>query len=249
MSSVRIAHARPAIIAGVVALACLLAALAPPLAQWPAYHDFADQRRLLGIPNFLDVVSNIALLSVGILGLIRIRAITPVPQLYPAVRVFFASIVFIAAGSAYYHLAPSNASLAWDRLPMAVAFMSFQVLVIGEFISARAGARLLLPLIAAGLASVGYWHFTELQGRGDLRAYALVQFLPFVLVPLIMWLYQARLAANRQLVGLLVCLVLARAFELLDAPVYELTGIISGHTLKHLVSALGVYYAYRWLRK
>jgi hypothetical protein len=150
-------------------LTCLAAALAPPLAQWASYHDFADQRRILGIPNFLDVVSNSALLIVGILGLVRIKAITHSPQLLLAGLIFFASIVLIAAGSAYYHLAPSNASLAWDRLPMAVAFMAFLALVIGEFISTRAGALLLLPLVALGLTSVGYWHVTELQGQGDLR--------------------------------------------------------------------------------
>ncbi len=233
----------------VVALACLAAALAPPLAQWASYHDFADQRRLLGIPNLLDVVSNGALLFVGVLGLLRIRAITDDPQLLPAGRVFFTCIALIAIGSVYYHLAPSNDRLVWDRLPMAAAFMAFLALVICEFISIRAGALLLLPLVALGLGSVGYWHVTELQGRGDLRPYALVQFLPFVLVPLIMWLYGARLVENRQLIWLLVCLVLAKIFELLDAPVYDVTGIISGHTLKHLVSALGIYYAYRWLRK
>jgi hypothetical protein len=236
-------------ILAVVALACLAAALAPPLAQWPAYHDFADQRRLLGIPNCLDVVSNLALLLVGLFGLLRIKAARIDPLLLPAAVVFFAGIIFIAAGSAYYHLAPTNATLAWDRLPMAAAFMAFMALVIGEFISIRAGALLLLPLVALGLGSVGYWHVTELQGQGDLRPYALVQFLPFVLVPLIMWRYGARLAANRQLVGLLACLVLAKAFELLDKPVFQLTGTVSGHTLKHLLSALGIYYAYRWLKK
>jgi hypothetical protein len=222
--------ARPAILLAVVALASLLAALAPPLSQWPSYHDFADQRRILGIPNCLDVVSNVALLGIGILGLVRIRVVRTNPLLLPTVVVFFASITLIAAGSAYYHLAPSNGTLVWDRIPMAAAFMAFLGLVIGDFISARAGARLLLPLVILGLVSVGYWHITELQGRGDLRPYALVQFLPFVLVPLMMWLYGARLADNRQLLGLLGCLLLARAFELLDAPVYEITGIISGHT-------------------
>ncbi len=241
--------ARPAILLGVLALTCLLVALAPPLAQWPGYHDFADQRRLLGIPNCLDVVSNLAFLVTGMLGLIRIRAITGDPRLLPAGLVFFTSMALVGIGSAYYHLAPANDTLVWDRLPMAAAFMSFMALVIGEFISARAGARLLLPLVVAGLASVGYWHFTELQDRGDLRPYALVQFLPFVLVPLMMWLYGARLADHRHLIGLLCCLLLARAFELLDAPVYEITRIISGHTLKHLAAALGVYFAYRWLKK
>ena len=31
----------------------------PPLAQNPMYHVFADRRGLLGIPNFLNVVTNV----------------------------------------------------------------------------------------------------------------------------------------------------------------------------------------------
>jgi hypothetical protein len=248
MSLERKPDTRPITILAVVALACFATALTPPLAQWASYHDFADQRRILGIPNFGDVVSNNALLIVGLFGLFRVRFITGDRHLLPAGLVFFMSIALIAAGSVYYHLAPSNGALAWDRLPMAVAFMAFMALVIGEFISARAGARLLLPLCALGLGSVGYWHLSELQGQGDLRPYALVQFLPLLLVPLIMRLYGARLADNRDLVALLCCLLLAKAAELLDRPIYEVTAIISGHTLKHLLSALGIYFAYRWLR-
>jgi len=243
---------RPAILLAVVALACLAAALAPPLAQWASYHDFADQRRILGIPNFLDVVSNSAFLIAGVLGLYgryRFNGLTGDRPLFSAYGVLFASIALIGIGSGYYHLTPSNGTLVWDRLPMAVAFMAFLVLVIGEFISTRAGALLLLPLVALGLTSVGYWHVTELQGQGDLRPYALVQFLPLLLVPLIMRLYRVRLADNRWLLGVLCCVLLAKAAELLDRPVYEITGMISGHTLKHLAAALGAYCIYLWLRQ
>ncbi len=37
--------------------------------QAAGYHEFADTRIFLGIPNFLNVISNIPFLLVGILGL------------------------------------------------------------------------------------------------------------------------------------------------------------------------------------
>ncbi len=47
----------------------LIAAIAPPIPQPLEYHQFADQRDYFGIPNFFNVVSNIAFLFVGIAGL------------------------------------------------------------------------------------------------------------------------------------------------------------------------------------
>ena len=51
----------------VVSLATL--PLLPPIAQDPTYHQFADQRTLLGIPNFWNVVSNLPFVLVGAMGL------------------------------------------------------------------------------------------------------------------------------------------------------------------------------------
>jgi hypothetical protein len=54
-----------------LALAVTVAALAlPPLPQPPEYHQFADQRTLLGIPNFFNVFSNVAFLLVGAAGVV-----------------------------------------------------------------------------------------------------------------------------------------------------------------------------------
>jgi hypothetical protein len=55
----------------VLALAITVAALAlPPLPQPPEYHQFADRRTLLGIPNFFNVFSNVAFLLVGGAGVV-----------------------------------------------------------------------------------------------------------------------------------------------------------------------------------
>jgi hypothetical protein len=43
--------------------------------------------------------------------------------------------------------------------------------------------------------------------------------------------------------------VLAKILESLDRPVYNLGHIICGHTLKHLMAALGIYWVFRMLAR
>jgi len=57
------------------------------------------------------------------------------PDLYKAYIAFFTGLILIGLGSGYYHLAPSNSTLVWDRMAITVSFMSFFVLVVGESIS------------------------------------------------------------------------------------------------------------------
>src|SRR5262249_49081440 len=51
----------------------------PPIPQSLAYHDFADRRSLLGLPNALNVLSNLPFLLVGAAGLTFILRGPPSP--------------------------------------------------------------------------------------------------------------------------------------------------------------------------
>jgi hypothetical protein len=146
-------------------------------------------------------------------------------------------VLLTAFGSAWYHLAPSDARLVWDRAPMTVAFMALFALVIGDGVSERAGKRMLWPLVIAGLASVAWWHLSEQRGHGDLRPYALVQFLPMALIPLILILFGAGRLRTPLLWVALCAYGLAKLAEQFDAQTLTLTGFISGHSAKHLLSA------------
>jgi hypothetical protein len=175
-----------------VALAMIAAAFSlPPIAQEPAYHRFVDVRTLLGVPNFWNVASNLPFVIAGALGLWRYHAVRAQVRepLRSAAIALFLGVLLVGFGSGWYHLAPSNGSLVWDRLPMTVAFMALFALVLGVRIDTRLAQWLLWPLLVLGAASVVYWHVTELDGHGDLRPYALVQFLPVLLIPLVLWLY------------------------------------------------------------
>jgi hypothetical protein len=235
---------------GLALMAAVAAAWIPPAAQDPAYHRMADGRMLLGVPNALNVLSNLPFVLVGALGLWglggrRVRFLDP-RERWPY-RVFFAGLLLTGLGSAYYHLAPDNARLAWDRLPLAVTLMALFAAIIAERLSVRMGLLLLPLLVALGAGSVLTWYRGELLGNGDLRLYGMVQFYPLLAVPILLFL-QPRYSGGGWLLGAILLYALAKAFEALDAPIFGLGRALSGHTLKHLFAALSGYAVWRMLQ-
>ena len=220
----------------------------PPIPQDPAYHAFADRTALLAVPNFWNVASNVPFLVAGVFGLVSL------PKLQPQLAtssylVFCLGVMLVGIGSAYYHYAPTNDTLTWDRIPMTIAFMGLFSIVIEDRVSTRLGRRLLWPLVFAGVSSVLYWNWTELQGRGDLRAYGLVQFLPMLLIPLMMLTGKGGGLRAPWLWGTLGAYVLAKLAEHFDAAIYAANGLVSGHSLKHVLGALAVFWAMRAMHR
>lgn len=213
--------------------------LTSPLPQDPNYHLFADSREILGIPNGWNVLSNLAFLLTGVRGIVLLsHRQTCAPELKAAYVVFFVGILLTAFGSGWYHIAPTNESLVPDRLPMTIGFAGLFSIVIGEFISKTVARRVLLPLLVIGIASVAYWAVTEARGVGDLRPYAVVQFVPMLIIVFIL----ATRGSASHLRGyfwlMMVFYVLAKLAEHFDAAVFAAGGIVSGHTLKHLLAAM-----------
>src|SRR5712691_9925430 len=224
-----------AVTVGGVAAACWF----PPLPQDPTYHVFADRRTFFGIPNFWNVCSNLAFVLVGAFGL-RPFSRLRLSSSRTAYVVFCLGVVGVGFGSAYYHYAPSTPALVWDRLPMTVAFMALFSMVVRDRLSDQGGRVMLWPLVLVGVASVGYWYWSELQGRGDLRAYGVVQFLPVVLIPLMLLLYRGKGLSAPLLWGTLVMYALAKSAEHFDQIIYESIRLLSGHSIKHLLAAIAV---------
>ncbi|NML16882.1 ceramidase domain-containing protein [Azohydromonas caseinilytica] len=162
---------RAALLLLVCAAAVLAAALLGPIPQPASYHAFADQRTLLGIPHFWNVVSSLPFTLLGLAGLWRLRGRPPglLPELRSCYAACFAGAVLIGLGSGLYHLRPDNATLVWDRLPMAVTFMGFFAVVIGEHIDTRLARRALPGLLLAGMDSVAYWALSGRLGASNLR--------------------------------------------------------------------------------
>lgn len=222
-------------------VAVIAAFVHAPVPQDPRFHDFADQRTIMDIPHFWNVVSNIPFIVVGAAGMLWIAfrgRHTGLGPLYANGLLFFAGILLTGIGSSYYHHAPDNQTLVWDRLPMTVSFMAFFSIIIGAYISPRAAALLLWPLILTGLLSVAYWHLTENKGHGDLRLYFLVQFLPMLLIPLVLLLYRRRGKFELYLWLVILAYAVAKVLEAADHSIFGIGHVISGHTLKHVFSAL-----------
>ncbi len=214
-----------------------------PIAQDAGYHQFADQRAVFNIPGFWNAVSSLAFLYAGMAGLhavFRYGSFKLVEELKPAYILFFTAVFFVGIGSGYYHLSPNNESLFWDRLPMAIAFMTLFSVIIGEFVSVELGKLSLWPLIILGAFSIVYWQYTEARGIGDLRYYVLVQFLPVILIPLILLLFKSPFSNVNGYWLLLCAYLLAKIFEHFDRAIYNMPLFLSGHSLKHIVAAVGV---------
>jgi len=238
----RIHHKRKLLILVLICLSAFAAMFfVKPIPQDEAYHHFADQREILGIPNFWNVTSNIPLIIVGFIGAfagIKKKWVGLDTPAYCAYLLFFIGVGFTGLGSAYYHLNPNTSALFWDRLPMALSFMAFFSVIITEHLSEKLGRAMLLPLIALGCGSVLYWHWTEQSGAGDLRFYALVQFLPMLLIPFIIITYKSRYTRSKDLYVVLLAYLAAKLAEHFDSFFYAFGGILSGHSLKHFLAAL-----------
>ncbi len=237
----RITHRqRVAVVVSVTIAGIVAAFLCPPIPQDSSYNHFADVRAWAHISNFADVVSNVPFFFVGAAGILFIWRLGKSLERSAAWLAFFAGVLLTAFGSSYYHLAPDNHRLIWDRLPMTIAFMSLFAAVVGERINLRAGDVLLPLCLALGVGSVLYWKITENAGHGDLRPYGLVQFLPMLLIPLILVLFPARHKGTKYMIYSFAFYVAAKIFEYFDAAVMHLTHhAVSGHTIKHLLAAAG----------
>jgi len=225
-----------------------------PVPQDLAYHNFADTRGWLGIPNFGDVASNAGFLVVGVIALVtlmhRREELFRTPAEMRPYLLFFVGVTLVGLGSGYYHWAPSNASLLWDRLPMSIAFMAISAAVVADRISAPAGnGWVLAVLLVLGLASLFYWDWTESSGRGDLRFYGLVQFYPMLALPVIIWTFHDHhYTIGRYLGRVIAWYGLSKVLEYFDRGIFELTGnLVSGHSLKHLAAAVATYMVLRML--
>ncbi|HSJ96306.1 MAG TPA: hypothetical protein VLC53_04500 [Myxococcota bacterium] len=210
-----------------------------PIGQPESYHDFADRRPLLGLPNAADVLSNVGFALAGLWGFRVLRTSESRARLRraaPGYLLFVAALLLTALGSAWYHLAPDNGTLLWDRLPIALACAGLLGGARAQTVAPNQSAMATYVLAIAAVASVLWWSMTEARGAGDLRPYLLVQGAPLVLIPI--WQAIARAPrAERIAFGVAILLYLAaKAAELADRQVLEMTGSLSGHTLKHLLA-------------
>ena len=228
----------------VLAIAALV--FQKPIPQSLDYHDFADHRTMFGIANFWNVVSNIPFLFIGFLGITKSfrnwnRNVNLERRWLP--MLLFLGIFTIGIGSSYYHYAPDNATLVWDRLPMTVAFMAIFTWLIYDFCEEKVGRFTFWIALIFGIFSVWYWQWTETQGKGDLRPYALVQFFPMLVMPFLFLICPQKVHYGRNVLLGGIFYALAKVCERFDPLIFTSTNsIFGGHALKHFLAAVALYY-------
>ena len=208
----------------------------PALAQPADYFPFADQRPWLGIPNAADVLSNLAFVAVGLIGLYRLQqrhgSLQRVTR--DSLNLFFLGLFLTGLGSAYFHWNPTNETLVWDRLPMTVVFAGLFGAMLAERISTRSGLAVLLLMLVVGPASVFYWKAT-----GDLSLYAVVQFGGMAAILLLLSL-TAKGNDPFPWWALIAWYGFAKIVEFGDVFIWNASReVFAGHMLKHLTAAVG----------
>jgi hypothetical protein len=205
-----------------------------PRADDPHYIEFADARW----HNALNVWSNAAFLVAGIAGLIvlaraRKRLVDPAAETW-LLALFFIGNIATCFGSAWFHTRPDlGIRLAWDRIPMTIAFAAFIGVMINERIRMRSGTWLMLPIAALGMATVFYWLRT-----GDLSTYSAYQAFAAGGTLFMLIFFAPLYAGDRFYVAGIVLYGAAKLLELPVSDQYFFHAIgVSGHTLKHLLAA------------
>jgi hypothetical protein len=231
-----------------IALALVVRLTFGPLPQWASYHDFADTRALAGIPRAGDVLSNLAILAAGAWGATLGARLRADDDERAAWRVLVAATILTAAGSAWYHLAPANATLVWDRVPMSLVMAALLALVLADRVDARFGREALVPFALVAVGSVAYWAITESLGRGDLLPYLIVRVGIGAAIVGLLILRPGRTRGAGWLWAAIALDVVMTLAERHDRTIFEATGrLVSGHTLKHLLAGAVLAFVFAWL--
>ena len=230
-----IKHAPTIITVGAIAIMAVHGRIAQPA----HYHEFADRSAALGIHHAGDVFSNAGFALVAIWGWLTLwprRASEQLRAGWPGYRLFLIGLFLTAFGSGFYHFAPDNARLIWDRLPIALACAGLIVGVRGD---TKPGLKTEIEAIVLALfavASVAWWVYTDSSGADDLRPYLLLQGLPLVLIPLWQAIHRTPRTDRIAFAAAMLLYVLAKVAEIFDHEIASAVGFVSGHTLKHLIA-------------
>lgn len=204
------------------------------------YHDFSGDQMLLGIPNFMNVTSNIFYIIAGIWGLYKVKNSY---FMLPTIRwqLFFITIIGVGIGSSYYHFSPTTNTLFWDRLPMSLGFAFLSANFLAERYTAFKTRTTLLLIIGFSLYSVIHWHLGEMIDLGDLRLYGITQFAAIALIGFILIFHPQHPRLDHPYWILFLGYGIAKICEMLDPTIFALShGLLGGHVIKHIISGIAL---------
>ena len=231
------------ILISLFAVSLIAVMLIGKIEQPQSYHNFADNRTFFGIPNFFDTVSNLLFFFVGMSGAWFVYKNVQKEARYSWLTLF-TGVTLVSFGSGYYHWNPNDSTLVWDRLPLNMGFTGLFSAVLTEFINPKLEKYILVPAVTLGSLSVIYWHYAD-----DLRFYIWLQAVTFLAITAVIFMYKRRFTLRRYLLYAFGLYAVSKFAEFSDRTIYSATNnLLSGHTLKHALAALAVFYIYLMLR-
>lgn len=231
---------------GVLVLLCSMAtALVAGLLAWGPIvltsdaHQYADQRELAGIPNGLDVLSNLPLVAAGAWGWAATRSSRWSTMMRRVWSRFFVSITASGTASLLYHAAPGNFAFALTQLSVAASFALLLLCFLAERVDMRfAGLpACCIACVAAALTAALWWYGASRHGSGDLRGLLLLQTLPVLLAPAGALTLRGRQTTMYDWIAMLCLYGVGQMCDLADVPILQMTGLVGGHALMHLAYA------------
>lgn len=209
-----------------------------PIHQDLSYHHFAEQRFLVGIPHWGDVITNI---SFAISGLFLLKFKNN-QEYYPGQKMLFYCFVFacvaLCLGSGYYHYNPNNYGLLWDRATMLLGFALILIdtaIRYNIFTYKNLFIKIVLIEVLFLITLLPWVSFDRLE------LYVLAQFFVMSVMPLLaIKNYLEKGNMYQHILFMFLFYSLAKFFEHYDVLFYNLIGF-SGHSIKHICYAIALY--------
>jgi hypothetical protein len=120
------------------------------------YFAFSDSREVFGIPCWWNVVSNLAILGVGLWGIINFLKNQSPHDRYYKLTIAVAAI-WTACGSAYFHWNPLVSTVFWDRWPMTLAFSAVISWILSDKVSKKIGPWIFIILFFSSTVVLAQW--------------------------------------------------------------------------------------------
>ena len=128
---------------------------------------------------------------------------------------------------------------------MTIGFMGLFIGLLTVYVNDKIERWFLAPAIILGISSVVYWHYSD-----DLRFYVWIQLVPLLTIITVLIIFKSGFTHQRYLFIALACYLLAKVTEIYDREIFRFTHEqFSGHSLKHLLAALGTFNVYLLLKK
>lgn len=229
----------------------VVAVMLPAFPQAAHYHAFADQRTWLRIPYAMDVLTNLPLLLAGVALALRLhryarttaqrRPGLALPMWWWLLALAAVGFALTALASSLYHWQPDDMGVLWDRLAMSLIFAAVIGLAVGQIADAMTAATMtLLTLAMAALALLVWIASNNFSPWIVVQAGGMLLLLSIAVIQRQADTWQG--VPQLPLLALIGWYSLAKLAEWGDHAVFVFThGLLSGHSLKHVLAAMAAW--------